>query len=163
MWRAYHSLFHRRIKAYFFSAQARSRLRGRSQSLFCFIHHSSFMPKENQTSAMLDVQSNWKGSENTRQKVAEQIRQRFGEEAAAAYSPLTNYLTWNLWLKNGYRVKKGEKAMRSVTLVEQKDATGNVIRRYPKTVFLFYHLQVEPIRPPTDPSCVPVYARPCSS
>jgi hypothetical protein len=51
----------------------------------------------------------------TRQKVEEQIRERFGEEAAAVYSPVTNCFPFRLWLKKGFVVKKGEKALQSIT------------------------------------------------
>lgn len=104
------------------------------------------MPTTIQASApSRDILSNYRGSENTRQKVEEQIRQRFGEEAATAYDPRRNCLTFNLWSKKGFRVKQGEKAIRSVTLLERKDAKGNVIGCYPKSVCLFFQSQVEPI------------------
>ena len=92
------------------------------------------------------VRSNYRGSELTRRKVQEQIRRRFGEEAASAYDPLRNCLTVRLWNLAGYRIKPGEQAIKSMTLVEKKDRYGNVIRRYLKTVCLFYITQVEPIR-----------------
>jgi hypothetical protein len=49
-------------------------------------------------------------------------------------------------------VKKGEKAIRSITYVEAKDQTETStededeepdVRTYPKTVYLFYRTQVE--------------------
>lgn len=92
------------------------------------------------------VRSNYRGSEVTRRRVQEQIRQRFGEEAANAYDPLRNCLTVRLWNLAGYRIKPGEQAIKSITLVEKKDRYGNVLRRYLKTVCLFYITQVEPAR-----------------
>ncbi len=102
------------------------------------------MPTETAVAPSADIISNWRGSLHTRQKVEEEIRARFGGDAAAEYDPRTNCLTFNLWRKKGYCVKKGEKAIRSVTLLERKDAKGNVVGRYPKSVFLFFKNQVEP-------------------
>ncbi len=82
----------------------------------------------------------------TRQKVEAQILERFGEEAATVYDPLINCFPFRLWLKKGFVVKKGEKALKSITFIEKKDAQGNVIGKYPKKVFLFFKSQVEPIK-----------------
>lgn len=110
------------------------------------VDNLKIMPTETQIAdPAVNLISNYRGSENTKKKVEEQIRQRFGEEAATAYDPRRNCLTFRLWLKKGYRVKMGEKAIRSVTLLERKDAKGNVIGRFPKSVFLFYQSQVEPV------------------
>jgi hypothetical protein len=66
--------------------------------------------------------------------------------------PLTNCFTIQTWNKLGFRVKKGEKAIRSITYVEAKDQTETStededeepdVRTYPKTVYLFYRTQVE--------------------
>jgi hypothetical protein len=64
---------------------------------------------------------------------------------------LTNCFTIQTWNKLGYRVKKGEKAIRSITYVEAKDSTTDAddeeeetdVVKYPKTVYLFYRTQVE--------------------
>ena len=64
---------------------------------------------------------------------------------------MTNCFTIQTWNALGYRVKKGEKAIRSVTYVEGTDQTGGVeedeeeqdVRTYRKTVYLFYRTQVE--------------------
>ncbi len=82
----------------------------------------------------------------TRQKVEAQILERYGAEAASAYDPLTNCFPCRLWLKRGFCVKKGEKALQSITFVEKKDAQGNVVGKYPKKVFLFFKSQVEPLK-----------------
>lgn len=109
------------------------------------------MPIETQTqeTPSPDATSNWKGSMTTRQKVEDQIRERFGEEAAATYNPFLNCFPFRLWLKKGYCVKKGEKALQSITFVEKKDAQGNVVGKYPKKVFLFFKSQVEPLKDPS--------------
>jgi hypothetical protein len=78
---------------------------------------------------------------------------RWGDEEAKQYDPLTNCFTIQTWNKLGYRVKKGEKAIRSITYVAGKDQAETInededkdeqeVRTYPKTVYLFYRTQVE--------------------
>lgn len=106
------------------------------------------MPTETQTqeAPSPDATSNWKGSMTTRQKVEAQILERYGAEAASTYDPLTNCFPFRLWLKKGFVVRKGEKALQSMTFIEKKDAQGNVIGKYPKKVFLFFKSQVEPLK-----------------
>ena len=93
----------------------------------------------------ISVKSNWTGSENTSDLVRKQIAQRWGEDEAKRYNPFVNCFTFNGWLKNGYVVKKDEKAIRSFIIVEKKDKkTGAVVERRPKTIYLFFDVQVEP-------------------
>lgn len=87
--------------------------------------------------------SNYRGSPQTAKKVCEEIARRFGTEAAQQYDPYSNCLTYRQWQANGFCVKKGEKSIRSVTFVEKKDEAGKVIKKYPKTVHLFFIQQVE--------------------
>lgn len=89
--------------------------------------------------------STWTGSEVTSKLVRKQILDRFGQAEANNYDPKSNCLSFNQWLKVGYQVKKGEKAIKSFIVIEQKDAKGVVIRKYPKTINLFYTCQVEKI------------------
>lgn len=84
----------------------------------------------------------WKGSLKTMEAVKDEIARRWGVEEAEKYNPLGNCFTFKTWLAKGYHVKKGEKAIRSMTLVEAKEKEGEK-RTYPKTVFLFYIRQVE--------------------
>ena len=93
----------------------------------------------------ISVKSNWTGSENTSDLVRKQIAQRWGEDEAKRYNPFVNCFTFNGWLKNGYVVRKDEKAIRSFIIVEKKDKkTGAVVERRPKTIYLFFDVQVEP-------------------
>jgi hypothetical protein len=91
------------------------------------------------------IVSNWKGSELTADRVRKQIIDRWGQEEAGNYDPKSNCLTFNQWLENGYRVKKGEKAIKSVTVIEKKNEKGEVIQKFAKMVNLFYLRQVEKI------------------
>ncbi|MDP2709422.1 MAG: hypothetical protein Q8O93_05290 [bacterium] len=89
--------------------------------------------------------TNYKGSETTKNMVSAQIVERWGEEEAKNYDALHNCATYKAWLSAGYRVKKGEKALRSVTYVEILGDNNEVIKKYPKAVCLFYEKQVEQI------------------
>ena len=93
----------------------------------------------------ISVKSNWTGSENTSDLVRKQIAERWGEDEAKRYNPFVNCFTFNGWLKNGYVVRKDEKAILSFIIVEKKDKkTGAVVERRPKTIYLFFDVQVEP-------------------
>ena len=90
----------------------------------------------------------WKGSVKTADAVRQEIAKRYGAEEAAKYSPLANCFTFRTWKAKGYFVKKGEKAIRSTTLIEKEDkdtkeGRETEKRTYPKTVNLFYIKQVE--------------------
>jgi N-terminal domain of anti-restriction factor ArdC len=97
----------------------------------------------------------WRGSQQTAEHVREEIARRYGEAEAKEYDPQINCFTLPTWNKLGYRVRKGEKAIRSMTLIEEKDPNAKVasdatkegeeaeVIKYPKTVYLFYIKQVE--------------------
>ena len=86
----------------------------------------------------------WRGSPATYKMVYDQIKARWGEDMAKRYNPSRNARTWNSWKESGFRVKRGEKALKSVTFKEiVKD--GEVVDVYRKTVNLFYFPQLERI------------------
>jgi len=100
-------------------------------------------------------QSHWQGSVKTALMVKAQIAERWGEQEAEKYNPEANCFTFNTWRAKGFKVKKGEKALRSYTFVasqsaepdgllvngdEQEEQAGG---SYLKGVCLFYYLQVE--------------------
>ena len=95
------------------------------------------------------LQSVWKGSRYTASDIAHQIAERWGEEAVKAYDPQVNCFTFRGWQERGYRVKKGEKALKTYTFIGSEkivllDGTERTEgRSYPKTVCLFYINQVE--------------------
>lgn len=89
--------------------------------------------------------TNYRGSEATKKMVSEQIAQRFGQDEVQNYNPYANCMTFRQWLAAGYRVRRGEKALKSITYIEVKDENGEVVKKYPKTVNLFYEKQVEEI------------------
>jgi hypothetical protein len=104
-----------------------------------------------QLQQQLKTLAHWRGSAKTADAVRQEIARRWGDEEAEKYDPLTNCFTIQTWNQLGYRVKKGEKAIRSITYVEGKDQTEDGeaddededVRTYPKTVYLFYRTQVE--------------------
>jgi len=91
------------------------------------------------------IVSHWTGSANTAELVRKQIIARWGADEASNYDPKSNCLTFKQWLKVGYVVKKGETALKSFVMIEEKDKDGQVISKYHKTVNLFYVRQVEKI------------------
>lgn len=88
-----------------------------------------------------ELTSVWQGSAATMANVLNQIVERFGEQAGSIYDPSKNCFTYNRWLKEGYQVMKGQKALKSITWVKSKDGET----KYPKTVNLFFISQVEKI------------------
>lgn len=92
-----------------------------------------------------EVLSNYSGSQKTYELVAQQINERYGENEVKNYDPYKNCLTFKQWLENGYRVKKGEKSLKSVTVIEEIDKKGKVIKKHLRTIHLFYFLQVKKI------------------
>lgn len=94
---------------------------------------------------MLEKQTNYHGSSKTATAVREEILRRYGQSEADLYDPNINARPFSSWLELGYRVKKGEKAIKSMTIIEKKDVQNNTVKKYPKTVCLFYYLQVEKI------------------
>ena len=91
------------------------------------------------------MQSPYKGSEKTYEMVKEQIESRWGEAEAESYDPNTDCAPYGSWLLCGYRVRKGEKALKSITFVEVKDEKDNIVRKIKRTVNLFHKRQVEKV------------------
>ena len=67
-----------------------------------------------------ELASVWKGSKYTMSDIAHQIAHRFGEEALKEYDPQVNCFTFKGWNDRGYKVKAGEKALRTVTFVSEE-------------------------------------------
>jgi hypothetical protein len=86
-------------------------------------------------------QASYRGSPTTFALVKDQIAERWGEEAADSYDPKLNCFTLKQWNARGFKVKKGEKSLRSFTIMEEENK-----KRWRKSVFLFFHIQVEEIK-----------------
>jgi hypothetical protein len=91
------------------------------------------------------VISPWRGSEKTCEMVREQIRERWGEEAAEAFDPQKDAMPLPSWARYGYRVRQGEKALKSVTFVESEDEDGGPTQKIRRTVNIFFKNQVEKV------------------
>lgn len=90
--------------------------------------------------------SPWRGSEKTAEEVREQVRDRFGDEAADDFDPSTDAMPFSSWLAQGYQVRKGSKAMKSITIVEMKDPDDEKkVRKVRRVVNLFHRRQVDKI------------------
>jgi hypothetical protein len=90
--------------------------------------------------------SNWTGSKKTKEFVAQQICQRYGEAELKNFDPLRTMLSWKNWIRLGFVPRKGEHAMKSYVIREVKDpATGEVIKTIYQKINLFYYRQVQEI------------------
>lgn len=78
--------------------------------------------------------------------VREKVRELYGDKAAKEYDPHFTCRSFREWGKINYRVKKGAKAIKSITVIEEKDSKGKVISTYPKVVNLFHIRDVERLK-----------------
>jgi len=92
-----------------------------------------------------EIRTNFLGSIKTAESVRKQILERWGKEASEEYDPFTNCMSFNCWKNFGYIVNKGERALKSVVLIEKKNSKGKVIDTYCKPVNLFFKLQVHKV------------------
>src|SRR3989338_5922750 len=89
--------------------------------------------------------SPYRGSETTYEMVKEQIEKRWGEECAEEFDPHTDAMPYSSWAAHGFVVKKGQRALKSITFIEVKDENDKVVRKVKRTVNLFHKRQVEKI------------------
>jgi hypothetical protein len=74
--------------------------------------------------------------------VVQEISRRWGGEAARQYDPTKNCFTYAGWLDRGYVVRKGEKSIRSIVIIEKTNEAGEIVKK-PRVVNLFSIQQVE--------------------
>lgn len=89
--------------------------------------------------------SPYKGSEKTYEDVREQLRERYGDDVADEYDPYVHVMPFAAWVSQGYMVRKGEKAIKSITLIEVRDENDKLMRKVMRTVNLFHKRQVEKV------------------
>ena len=89
------------------------------------------------------VVSPYRGSEATYEMVKEQVRERWGDEIAEEFNPSADAMPLVSWGAYGYRVRKGEKAFKSITYLEVKVENGNIEKKVRRVVNLFHKRQVE--------------------
>lgn len=90
-----------------------------------------------------ELMSPYRGSEATYEMVKEQVAARWGEDCAEEFDPHTDAMPYVSWAAYGYQVKKGQKALKSITFIEVKDDKGKVIKKIRRVVNLFHRRQVE--------------------
>lgn len=91
----------------------------------------------------------YQGSEKTYEDVKGQLLERFGPKIAKGYKPSENCAPFSVWANAGFKVKKGEKALKSVTFIEKADEESGEIKKIKRTVNLFHRVQVELAEPIT--------------
>ncbi len=89
--------------------------------------------------------SPYRGSEKTAEMVRVQVIERWGEAVGKKFNPQTDAMPFFSWHKYGYQVKKGERALKSITYIEAEDPETGEPKTIRKTVCLFHKKQVEPI------------------
>lgn len=89
-----------------------------------------------------EIVSPWRGSEATYEMVKGQLRERWGDEIAEEFDSATDAMPLISWAHFGYRVRKGEKALKSITYVEIKNDKGEVEKKIKRVVNLFHRRQV---------------------
>ena len=89
--------------------------------------------------------SPYRGSEKTYEDVKEQLRERYGDDVAEEYDPHTDCMPFSSWLAQGYAVRKGARALKSITILEVKDDNDKVVKKICRTVNLFHKSQVQKI------------------
>lgn len=80
--------------------------------------------------------NSWTGSTQTAIMVADQIEKRWGREESIKYQPGINCLTFWGWKNKGYKIKEGEKGLRTYKYEKQG---RKLVKTY---MMVYYHLQV---------------------
>ena len=89
--------------------------------------------------------SPYRGSEATYEMVKEQLRQRYGDKCANEFDAYTDAMPLISWASYGYRVRKNEKALKSVTYLEVKNDRGEIEKKIRRVVNLFHKNQVQKV------------------
>ena len=91
--------------------------------------------------------SGYMGSEKTRELVEKEIIRRWGKSELKNYDPLRSALTFRKWIQLGFVPKKGETAIRSFIVTENKDKKDptKVVKKI-KSIYLFYYRQVQELK-----------------
>ena len=93
-------------------------------------------------SDILLTPTKYTGSEVTKNLIAKQVEEKYGASEIKNMDCYTNVRSLKSWMALGYRVRKGEKALKSMIITETKDSDGNILKKHHKPIFLFYYRQV---------------------
>ena len=99
-----------------------------------------------------EITTGYTGSQATYDDVKSQLLERFGKKVADNYNPATNCAPFSVWAKAGYKIKRHEKALKSVTFIEKEDEETGEMKKIRRTVNLFHRCQVELAEPVTKTS-----------
>lgn len=89
--------------------------------------------------------SPYTGSSSTKALIEKAVEERYGKSELKNLDCYHNMRTFTDWLNLGWKVRKGEKAFKSIVVREIKDKDGDVIKKISRPCFLFYYRQVEKI------------------
>ena len=92
-----------------------------------------------------ELVSPYRGSEKTYEMVKSQIQERWGEECADEFDPHVDAMPYASWVGYGYKIRKAERALKSVTYVDVRDEKGEVTGKIKRVVNLFHKRQVEKV------------------
>ena len=91
---------------------------------------------------MRTTYARWTSSEKSYNEVVSQIIERWGEDALERHNPKTSCYTFPKWLKHGYTVRKGEKAIKSYSVMDIQDENEKIIATISIPVNLFHRKQI---------------------
>ena len=89
--------------------------------------------------------SPYTGSASTKALMEKAIEEKYGRAELKNLDCYHNMRTFTDWARLGWKVRKGEKAFKSIVVREIKDKDGDVIKKISRPCFLFYYRQVEKI------------------
>lgn len=91
------------------------------------------------------IKSPWRGSEKSADHVRNELRTRFGDKVADEYNPAYDCAPYSTWAAAGLKIKKGQRAIKSVTFIDVEDEHGEIQRKVRRTVNLFHRCQLEKV------------------
>ncbi|MBL7058661.1 hypothetical protein ISS03_04960 [Patescibacteria group bacterium] len=99
---------------------------------------------------MRRTNAKWTNSEKSYNLVISQIKERWGEDEVERHNPKRSCFTFAKWLKHGYVVKKGEKAIQTYSVLDIQDEDEKIISTVQIPVNLFYRKQVVKLKKKKD-------------
>lgn len=89
--------------------------------------------------------SPFSGSAITRTLMEKAVEEKYGKAELKNLDCYHTMRTFSNWLSLGWKVRKGEKAFKSIVVREIKNENGDVIKKITHPCFLFFYKQVEKI------------------
>jgi len=95
---------------------------------------------------MRNQNAKWTNSEKSYNLVVSAIKKRWGKDELNRHNPKTSCFTLKKWNKNGYLIRKGQKAIQSYSVLDISNEDEQVIATLQIPVNLFYRKQVAKIK-----------------